>query len=277
MRLAVLSDIHSNSVALEACLNRSKELGVEGFLLLGDYISDCPSPTVTMELLYQLKQKFPCWFVRGNREDYQLAHRNGVNDQWCSPSSSSGSLLYTYRNLREKDFRFFESLPVSQEIRLPDSRPFIICHGSPKSTKELLYPKSNRMKKALRECVTELLFCGHTHLQGEDCCGSRRCINPGSVGVPEGSNGKAQFAIYDTLTEMVEFISQEYEVWKILENYEKSGLMKDAGVLGQFMPLQIATGKNYLKKVVILASEEMKRECGIVVPGKIPEKYGCKL
>ena len=70
MRLAVFSDVHSNHHALKACLKEAEKQKADGYIFLGDYISDCANPHETMKLIYRAKQEMPCWFVRGNREEY---------------------------------------------------------------------------------------------------------------------------------------------------------------------------------------------------------------
>ena len=76
MRLAVFSDVHSNHHALKACLKEAEKQKADGYIFLGDYISDCANPHETMKLIYRAKQEMPCWFVRGNREEYVLNHHN---------------------------------------------------------------------------------------------------------------------------------------------------------------------------------------------------------
>ncbi len=112
MRLAVMGDIHSNHAALRACLASALSLGSEAFLLLGDYVSDCACPEKTLALLRALSSRFPCRFVAGNREEYMLNHLDGADDGWRSPSSASGSLLFTFRRLARRDFDFFAAFPL---------------------------------------------------------------------------------------------------------------------------------------------------------------------
>ena len=117
MRFAVISDIHSNYMALEnalSCLDdmRRDGEGPDGMIFLGDYLTDFPYPQETLRLLDECRAEFPCYFVRGNREDYLIRHRQNPTDGW-SFSSSSGSLLYTYENLAPVDFETFEQMPVS--------------------------------------------------------------------------------------------------------------------------------------------------------------------
>ena len=81
MRLAVFSDVHSNHHALKACLKEAEKQKADGYIFLGDYISDCANPHETMKLIYRAKQETPCWFVRGNREEYVLNHHKRHNNR----------------------------------------------------------------------------------------------------------------------------------------------------------------------------------------------------
>ena len=56
MRLAVFSDVHSNHHALKACLKEAEKQKADGYIFLGDYISDChPNPHETMKLMIPRK------------------------------------------------------------------------------------------------------------------------------------------------------------------------------------------------------------------------------
>ena len=54
MRVAVLSDIHSNYHAFKACYEDAVKCSAESFIFLGDYISDLAEPQRTMDLVYEI-------------------------------------------------------------------------------------------------------------------------------------------------------------------------------------------------------------------------------
>ena len=60
MNVAILSDIHSNSHALEACLQYALNQGVNAFLFLGDYVGEMAYPQKTMHRLYELQKQYDC-------------------------------------------------------------------------------------------------------------------------------------------------------------------------------------------------------------------------
>ena len=78
MRVAVLSDIHSNFYAFKACYADAVKHGSERFIFLGDYISDLSEPQRTMDLVYEIQDHYPTICLRGNREGYMLSCEDGV-------------------------------------------------------------------------------------------------------------------------------------------------------------------------------------------------------
>ena len=63
MDIAVFSDVHGNHSALQAAIDYSVGKGITNFVLLGDYVTDCPNPQKTMELIYVLKQYFTTYII----------------------------------------------------------------------------------------------------------------------------------------------------------------------------------------------------------------------
>lgn len=164
MKLAIFSDIHSNYVAFRRCVDYIEELGITHIVFLGDYISDGANPQKTMDLVYELREKYTCWFLKGNREEYMLAHRGGDPRYTWTVSSATGSLLYTYNNLREKDLDFFASLPTTDTVEIDGYPTFEICHGSLSNTRGVMYPNNAVSLESLSLMKTNLLVGGHIHM-----------------------------------------------------------------------------------------------------------------
>lgn len=274
MKIAVLSDIHSNYAALEECLVYALSKGIEYFLFLGDYISDIPYPQRSMLMLYDLSEKYKCWFIRGNREEYMTDYRLNGEKGWIN-GSCSGSLLYTYNNLTNRDFEFFKNIPNKLSISIPEYPSFNCCHGSMNFTRELLNINSENAKKALECLETDTLICGHTHVQGTFEYMGKRLINPGSVGIPWYYDGKAQFAIiHGTKGEWhEEYIQLDYDRDKILKAYETSGLNELAPMWSVLIKEAIKTGRDSTCKVLARAMEMCREETGEANWPYIPEKY----
>lgn len=274
MNIAVIGDIHSNYIALETCIGHALEQNVDEFLFLGDYISDCPYPQKTMKIIYEMKEKYKCLFIRGNREDYMMKHRKNPQERWTY-SSASGNLLYTYDNLSEKDFIFYEKLDIQGIYEKDGYPPFRYCHGSLTSSTELLLPDNKNMESIMENLDVDLLISGHTHTQESRMYGNKKLIHPGSVGIPWYHNGKTQYMILHgcSLGWEEDFFQLAYDVNQIKEDFKTSGLDRKAPYWVKLNIHTLETGDDYTSPCLKLAMKMCEKEEGNVTWPDIPEKY----
>lgn len=274
MDVAVFSDIHGNHSALQASIDYAVGKGITNFVLLGDYVTDCPNPQKTMELIYVLKQYFNTYIIRGNREEYLLNYKKTGEGRW-KKGSASGSLLYTYENLTDKDFNFFESLPnygIFQKKGLPG---FEYCHGSPTNTTELLFNEKRNTKKVLTHLKTGMLLHGHNHIQGSYTYRGKKAVNPGSIGIPWGYGGKTQFGIIhgDGKVWEEEYVQLEYNRKEIIREFKASDLCAYAPAWAAVTMHTIRTGVDLNQTVLLRAMRLCEQERGYVKWPDISEKY----
>ena len=274
LNLAVIGDIHSNHVALETCIRHALDRNVDEFLFIGDYISDCPYPQKTMKIIYDMKEKYICHFIRGNREDYMLNHRKNPEERWIY-SSASGSLLYTYENLTDQDFNFFESMDIQGIYQKKGYPAFRYCHGSLTASNELLLPENENMVKIMDDLDVNLLVGGHTHIQESRMYGNKKLIHPGSVGLPWYHNGKTQYAILHSTENgwEEEFFQLTYDVDLIIKEFEISGLAGKAHYWCKLIIHALETGNDYTTPCLQLATKLCKETEGDVTWPDIDEKY----
>jgi predicted phosphodiesterase len=274
MDIAVFADVHSNHSALQACIDYCMGKGITNYILLGDFVTDCPDPQKTMELIYVLKQYFTCYIVRGHCEERLLNYRKSGENGW-SKGSGSGSLLYTYEQLTEKDFKFFESLPI-YGIWNPKNVPgFEYCHGSPTNVSELLIGNKRSTKRVLNKLKTDILLHAHTHMQESFVYRDRRAVNPGSIGLPRNKNLCAEFAILHSSRDRweEELVQVKYDRHEILKEFSKSGLTEYAPAWAAIQMHTIRTGVDLSEAVLLQAMRLCESERGIVRWPNIPEQY----
>ena len=205
MKIGVLSDIHSNMVALRECVTFMERQGCEEYILLGDYISDTPYTRGTLDYLYEFISSHKCTLIRGNREDYMLDQHKliaggGSSGIWIK-NSASGNLLYAYEQLDERDFEFIEALPIAAVYKKEGYPAITIAHGSPDNSRQLLQHDSDALKQWLEKIDTDYLLCGHTHFQGITEYNGKKYFNPGSLGVAIGTPALAQCMILNGSSE----------------------------------------------------------------------------
>lgn len=274
MELAVFSDIHANHIALQTCFDYCVAKGITRFIFLGDYVTDCPFPQKTMELLTTIRQYFHCHFIRGNREQYLLDYRKGGEKGWKN-GSASGALLYTYENLTVRDLNFFDTLPYYMEVREEGVPALEICHGSPGNVSELMFRDKRNTRSILSRLKTEYLLHGHNHIQEAYEYRDKHCWNPGSIGIPWGHDGKTQFMILHGSPSEWEYehVVLEYDREALFKEFEESGIMERAPAWCAVTMHTLRTGIDLNETILLRAMQLCKEERGEAKWPDIPEIY----
>lgn len=260
MKIGVLSDIHSNYYAFRACVDYMVQEGIHDFLLLGDYVSDTPYPERTMELIYELREKYTVHMLRGNREEYLLEQRAVQKGLKCGikwpANSASGNLLFTYERLTERDWELFESLPITFRYEYKDFPAITCCHGSPGNARELMQLNGENTKQWLEKTDTDYLLAAHTHHPGEAVHGNKHYFNAGCVGIAIGDAGYAQcMVLHGEKGKWVpEFLKIPYDNKAVVKDIFTSGLHKMAPWFINSNIQILLTGEDHSAEMVVLAS-----------------------
>ena len=278
MKVAVLSDIHSNYIALEKCMNYAVGQGVKDFLFLGDYIGELAYPEKTMELLERYRERYHCVFVRGNKEGYWLNYKKIGEQGWSEYHSTTGALYYAYHHLTEEHLNFFEGLPIATGVKFEGLPELMLCHGSPFSTKEKMILNQGTTLDVLDRCGAAYLLCGHTHIQGTLRNRYRVVLNPGSVGLALQAGGRAEFAILhgDNGVWKEELVSLDYDRERAVRELHTSGLSQRAPywcMITENLLLRNSAGEVGHAEVLCHAMDLCRKDTGVCNWPDIPEKY----
>lgn len=234
MRLAIISDIHSNFEALKSVLPQIDQDGVDAILNLGDIVGYNASPNECLELL----QEKPVVSLAGNHDLALLEVSRAQNFNIIAYQA----LLWSREQVKPEYLDFFRSLPITRE-----GKGFIACHGTPTSTDAyvVFHFQGKRVFNYLRHLPDmRVCFFGHTHRRAlwyRDVRGKialmpsrpyemrldRSClylINPGSVGQPRDGNPEAAYAIFDDEEFSIHFKSVPYDVKTAQRRILKAGL-----------------------------------------------------
>jgi putative phosphoesterase len=179
MRVALLSDIHGNDVALRAVLADIKRHGVDQIVCLGDVATLGPNPQTTVELLVELN----CLCIMGNHDAFLLepelvkAYTQAAGIiaavDWCREQLSRESLHWL------SSFRPIAELPLGLSSML-------LYHGSPRSNVEdvLATTPPEQLDEIFEGRHAAVMAGGHTHLQMLRQHRGSLLVNAGSVGMP---------------------------------------------------------------------------------------------
>ena len=273
--IAVISDIHGNYVALERCLDHAASNQANAYLFLVDYVSELAYPERTMRLLYETAQKYPCMFIRGNKEDYWFQFRDRGETGWEYGNSTSGALLYAYRSLTSRDFDFFSQMPASRKLLLEGFPGITACHGSPFRVNEKMLPEDENTLQIMERTQTPLILFGHTHVRTRIAGKDRLAINPGSAGISYRSGGKAQYLLLHGRNGgwEEEPVSLPYDTDRVIRELHESGLYRHA-------PYWCVVTENILRggelshgTVLARVMELCTQDTGSCSWPDIPEKY----
>ena len=180
MKLALISDLHGNLVALDAVLADAERLAVDRIVCLGDVATLGPRPH---EVLARLRA-LGCACIEGNHDafllDAALIHSYTETPivvdavDWCRAQMTAGELDFV------RSFR--------RELVVPLGGDATVCcyHGTPRSHMEDLLPSAPAavVDELLDGRQATVMAGGHTHLQMLRQHRGTLVVNPGSVGMP---------------------------------------------------------------------------------------------
>lgn len=178
-RIALISDIHGNAVALDTVLADLDAREPDRVVCLGDVAATGPAPR---EVIARLRERN--WgFVRGNTDDTLIRMAAGAEppsddphriiDQWCANQLDAAEIAF---------------LTSFQPVVNLDVEGAAICcfHGSPRSNLDVLLPETDpeQIDHWLHGQQAIVYAGGHTHIQMIRRHKDAFLTNPGSVGLP---------------------------------------------------------------------------------------------
>ncbi|GCC11158.1 phosphodiesterase YfcE [archaeon] len=209
MKIAVISDVHSNLPALEAVLDETGRVEVYS---AGDLVGYNPFPRKTIALFREKRIKS----VMGNH-DYAMQHElSGMN------TIAHKALVWTKNTINREELSYLESLP----IKLAEEE-FCIFHGSPfNPLNEYVFPDipEEILRNYLKAGKRDILILGHTHIPLVKEFEEGLILNPGSVGQPRDGLKEASFAFLDIDRREAEIVRVDYPVEETARAIRKAGL-----------------------------------------------------
>ena len=173
MKLAVISDIHGNIVALRAALEAIERAGADRLLVLGDLFG----ARHAADILDALSGR-EALIIRGNGEGYQLENDGAYWEQY----DQFAELAAIRRALTPEHMRWIAALPSQLSLVYPGVS-LRMTHGSPKADNEsLLAGDDDALQRALDMTGETIILCGHSHRAMLWQSGGRYICNVGSVG-----------------------------------------------------------------------------------------------
>lgn len=271
MKIAVLSDIHGNVIALEEALKDAKMQGVNQYIVLGDMITDFP---FTNEIIDRIKQLTP-YVIKGNREEYLLHYEQTKgNKMWKTLQHNSVCCYYNY--LRSDNIDYIRNLPEQLILKFEGVKIKAV-HASPDSITELLYFDTPRMDEVFNNLQEDILVYGHNHMVANyKIKNNKTVVQVGTLGMHNNALGKSQYTILtcEKGKVKVEPRTIDYDVNILKERIqENGGTYKEAKMWQNLCYCTIATGHDIRREFCKVAKQEMIQKYQGNMPDGIDENF----
>jgi predicted phosphodiesterase len=203
VRIAALSDVHGNRLALEAVRRAIHAARPDYVAVCGDLVFNGPDPAGALAVVREMEQAgafvtlgntdlavadgdftaaFP-WFSEGTPEPYRIAA------EWAREHVGDEGIDYLRR------------LPWERRLRVEDGTPqgalVLFCHASPGSLTDGLAADLDAVvtMERLSRTDAKVIVCGHTHLPEVREVGWRTIVNAGSAGYIFDGDPTASWAL----------------------------------------------------------------------------------
>ncbi|MBX3080450.1 MAG: metallophosphoesterase family protein [Anaerolineae bacterium] len=183
MRIAILSDIHGNLVALEAVLRDMHAMLPDAIVCLGDVGADGPDPRGVIAMLRTLNASF----VMGNADE-QLLDPTLAPPVTPNDDTPKFQAMWEWGSaqLNDADRSFVRAFQPTISIPLDTDFTMLCYHGSPRSNVEAIRVTTpdEVLDPYFGGQSARIMVGGHTHQAFFRRHRHRWVINPGSVGLP---------------------------------------------------------------------------------------------
>jgi diadenosine tetraphosphatase ApaH/serine/threonine PP2A family protein phosphatase len=228
MRVAVISDIHSNIVALDAVLAAAGP--VDAIWQLGDIVGYGPEPDAVIARLREVGAVG----VRGNHD---AAACGGSEIEWFNPDARR-AMEWTREHISKTSVEWLKGLPETTAMK-----DIGLVHGSPREPLWEYITSVPAARANLAVMEHRIGLHGHTHIpvafvdddgrvaavgphDGSELelRGRRALLNPGSVGQARDGDPRASYAIFDPQSDRMTWHRVAYDIAAVQAGMQKVGL-----------------------------------------------------
>jgi len=229
MRIALLSDIHANRQALDACLAHARSQGAEQFALLGDLVGYGADPRYVVQQAMALAEQ-GATVLRGNHDALAIAPP-AITDKASQTGATHGA-QWTHEQLATDELAFLAQRPLTAVVH-----EVLLVHASADAPERWRYVDNEMVARQCLEAAQQQhgvqhVFCGHVHHQTLYYKGTGRDLmrfaptpgvpipvpprrawvaTVGSTGQPPDGNPRAMYALLDTERWMLRFERIPYD------------------------------------------------------------------
>jgi predicted phosphodiesterase len=202
--MALLSDIHGNTIALDAVLADVEQRGgVDRYWFLGDLVAMGHDPLGVLSRITELPN---AEFVRGNTDRYVVTgerppptHEAAATRPELVPvvAEVAATFAWSAGCVNAGGWTdWLEQLPSEVRVTLPDGTRLLGVHAAPgRDDGPGINAKDSDAELAsrLHGCEADVVFAGHTHRPVDRTVAGMRAINLGSISNPVAPDLRASY------------------------------------------------------------------------------------
>lgn len=221
MRIAIISDIHGNQLALEAVLQDfERQPAVDHLIVAGDLCLNGPCPREVLETVRDLN----CPVLQGN-VDFEV-----VNMAPGKGEKKRNTAAWTREQIGQEGIDYLASLPHSHRIANSHRNDLLIVHANPLNLEDAIFPNASdseleRLLGGLDNDIGAMAF-GHLHIAYTRKWRHLFLVDVGSCGLPRDEDLRASYAIlsWQANSWMAEIRRVAYDVQAVVKQIKTSGM-----------------------------------------------------
>lgn len=191
-RIAVLSDVHGYTPALEVVLSDIRDRTVDRIIVAGDHCDGGPNPSGAIRLI----REAGCEALYGNT-DLRMFHP----DRPCTKPSQ----CWTRDRLSGADLAWLAALPFAVRVPHPaassdaDPRDLLVVHANPVDVDRHLSPSASdaELLDIIGGESARTIAFGHLHVAWSRTVGPYTLVDVAATGTPRDGDLRPRYALFE--------------------------------------------------------------------------------
>lgn len=248
MKIAVLSDIHANYVALQTVTDHISGWKPDGVIVAGDVVNRGPRPRDCLDFIMKMENSRGWLTIRGNHEDYVISQANGTGLHSGPVFDTHLASYWTYRQLG-KDIIPLSRMPFQQSLYTNSGGEARFVHASMRGKRDGIYSQTSDQSLRMQIGHPPALFCvGHTHRPLIRMINGTLVVNAGSAGLPFDGDQRASYAQI-TLRRgkwRAQIVRVPYDLMAAERDFYSTGYLEDGGALTRLVLRELRQARSQL-------------------------------
>jgi predicted phosphodiesterase len=224
MKIALISDIHGNAVALEAVLEDIHHKQVDQIAVLGDICFRGPEPKRALELVQALVHEQNAQVIKGNVDEWTVrpVKPGEIPDQFLEGFNRERE--WCVSQLTQDDLDWLAALPHELRLSLGENLSLYAFHATPESLFDVVWadaPADKIKNTLIKNNPEQLLAYGHIHFPYIRFVQGKAILNTGSVGLPFDGLPLASYIMLESDGEAYQatMVRVPYDVERVVQLY----------------------------------------------------------